>query len=458
MAETIRQRFGHWITGNGKSELAQISVRVDDSSGWTRLAPQTHDYDAGTVQEHYSDSLEAWRKNPIAWRIVAITTDYVVGDRVTISSPKRDLQRFITNFWHHSQNRMELRLAAMSDELSRAGDLFVTLHRNPLDGMSYVRFVTKDRIERIETSENDWEHEIAYYETQETGEARKWISATSELASSVDAVMLHYSVNRPLGALMGEGDITSMLPWLQRYSRMLEDRVRLNWALRSFLWVVTVPSTKIREKQEQYRTPPDTGSIIVKDESETWEAVTPNMQASDAQHDLKAVRGMIDAGSGYPPHWRGEAADANLATDTAMQGPTERHLLRRQKYFNFMLQDILYHSYQRAVEAGKARRINIDDYEDVFIVQAPDISRSDNESLARATKDLAAAFTELQAQLSGSSSTLQKLMLKIVMRFAGEPQAEELLAKILQEAKENPRPKPEPKEREEKDDGPDSER
>jgi len=45
-----------------------------------------------------------------------------------------------------------------------------------------------------------------------------------------------------------------------------------------------------------------------------------------------------------------------------------------------------------------------------------------------------------------------------VMRFAGKPQAEELLAKILQEAKENPRPKPEPKEREEKDDGPDSER
>ena len=66
--------------------------------------------------------------------------------------------------------------------------------------------------------------------------------------------MLHYAVNRPLGALLGESDLTTMLPWLQRYSRMLEDRVRLHWAMRAFLWMVTVPANKVREKQEQYRT------------------------------------------------------------------------------------------------------------------------------------------------------------------------------------------------------------
>ena len=90
-----------------------------------------------------------------------------------------------------------------------------------------------------------------------------------------------------LGALLGESDLTTMLPWLQRYSRMLEDRVRLHWAIRSFLWLVTVPSTKIAEKREQYRTPPDTGSIIVKDETETWEAVTPKCAA---QTPLKTCR------------------------------------------------------------------------------------------------------------------------------------------------------------------------
>ena len=81
--------------------------------------------------ELYNDSLEAWRKNPIAWRIIAITTDYVIGDRIAITSPKRDLARFIAAFWNHPQNRLDLRLEAMSDELARSGDLFVALFRNP---------------------------------------------------------------------------------------------------------------------------------------------------------------------------------------------------------------------------------------------------------------------------------------------------------------------------------------
>ena len=83
--------------------------------------------------------------------------------------------------------------------------------------------------------------------------------------------------------------------------------------MRAFLWIVTVPSNKINEKQLQYSNPMDSGSIVVKDETEVWEAVNPDLHGADAGNDMKAVRGMIDAGSGYPPHWRGEAADANLA-------------------------------------------------------------------------------------------------------------------------------------------------
>ncbi len=447
---------GNWLTRwrRRPQELRRLAAtaKVDDSPGWTSLTGgRTHDYDPSKVQELYQDALEAWRKNPIAWRIIAITTDYVVGDRITITATRRELQKFVTAFWQHPKNRLDLRLEAMSDELARAGDLFVLLFRNPLDGMSYIRFVTKERIARIEVDEHDWENELVYHETQDVGEARRWYSPSHPLAAEQDAVMLHYAVNRPLGALLGESDLTTMLPWLQRYSRMLEDRVRMHWAMRAFLWIVTVPSTKIAEKQAQYRTPPETGSIVVKDETETWEAVTPNLNASDAQHDLKSVRYMIDAGSGYPPHWRGEAADANLATATAMQTPTERHLLRRQKYFLFMLQDILYQAYLRAAEIGKVHPAGVGrslgDYEKLFVVSAPDVSRSDNESLARAARDLAQALAQLQAGLPGESPTLQKIMLKMALRFAGEPQTEETLAQILAEAwqkRQNPANAPAP--------------
>jgi hypothetical protein len=120
------------------------------------------------------------------------------------------------------------------------------------------------------------------------------------------------------------------------------------------LWFITVPSGAVKAKQEQYRNPPEAGSVVVKDEGETWEVQSPNLRANDARHDLQVVRQMIDAGSGFPPHWRGEAGDANLATATAMQGPTERHLLRRQQYFVFILQDLSTTLTKRAAEGRLA--------------------------------------------------------------------------------------------------------
>ena len=427
---SLRQRAARWLVGE---QLASITARVDDSPGWGELTRRPHDYPASEALRLYADSLEAWRKNPLAWRIIAITTDYVIGDSISLSSPLRRFDRFIRAFWSHPKNRLDLRLEPMCDELNRSGDLFVALFRNPADGMSYLRFVTKDRIRRIETAENDWESELVYYEQLESGGERQWLSPEHPQADQAEAVMLHYAVNRPVGALLGESDLTSMLPWLQRYSRMLDDRVRLHWAMRAFLWMVTVPTEKVAAKREQYRTPPDSGSIVVKDKDESWEAVTPSLQGTDAQHDLKAVRGMIDAGSGYPPHWRGEAADANLATDQAMQAPTERHLMRRQDFFVFVLQDILVHAYRRMARLGLASPLPHNDYSRLFSVNVPDISRQDNQMLAQAARDLAQAFQVMAAQLPQRSRSLSRLMAQMVFKFAGEPQPDHVVDAVMEE-------------------------
>lgn len=410
-----------------------ITPRVDDNAHTPYY--YSHDQDPATVLENYTDALTAWRKNPIAWRIIAITSDYVLGDSLRVSSTNRTIRKFITSFWHHPKNRMDNRLESMCDELSRSGDLFVLLFRNPQDGMSYIRFVTKDRIINIDTAPNDYETELAYHERQELAEPIIWLSPFHPDAANASAVMLHYSINKPLGALLGESDLTSMLPWLMRYSRMLEDRVRLHWAIRSFLWMVTVPTNKILEKKQQYSQPPEAGSIIVKDEAEDWKAVTPNLNAADAQSDLKAVRGMIDAGSGYPPHWRGESADANLATATAMQTPTEKHLTRRQKYFTFILQDILFNALVRSnVSASINRSILSADYDSIFTVHAQSISRQDNEQLARAALALSTTYkTIVESILISKTPMLSRRLISLVFKSAGDPLPDDILDTILKE-------------------------
>jgi len=414
-------------------KLFTARTQVDDRPGWQALTSRAHDRDAAEVQAQYTDALSAWRKNPIAWRIIALTADYVVGKAFAIHSPFPALDDFIRRFWAHPKNRMDLRLAGMCEELARSGYLFVLLFRSPLDGMSYIRFITKDCIQRIETLENDWETELAYYETRPGMlEPRRWPGPQDPAAESSPAICLHYAVNRPIGALMCESDLATMIPWLLRYSRMLEDRVRLHWAARAFLYLVTVPSTKVESKSAQYSTPPESGSIIVKDESERWETVTPSLRGADAGHDIKAVRNMIDAGSGYPPHWRGEGGDVNLATAEAMQGPPERHLARRQQYFAYILQDILYHAYQRAAAIGKAPALPGDhDYTQLFTPAIPDVSLRYNAGLAQASLQMAQAMASLNATLKDASPQMARTAAGLVLKFAGEPQSEAALERML---------------------------
>ncbi|MCW7072204.1 MAG: phage portal protein [Methanophagales archaeon] len=429
-----RLRIAGWFLGSDYMEkLAAVTAVVDDSGNWQAFGGRPHDRAAGENQKIYADTLEAWRKNPLAWNAVRITTDYILGDKLSISSSDENMQRFIDLFWEHPKNRMDNRLQEMSEELTRAGDLFPVLFLNKADGMSYIRFITKDEVEEIETAANDWEDERILKQLADDG-VKRWYFPSDGRAKRATAVVLHYPINRPIGATFGESDLVAVLPWLLRYSRFLEDRVRLNWAVRAFLWFVRVPTNMVAAKKEQYKTPPEPGSVVVMDDAEEWEAKTPNLRAQDANHDLKALGNMVDAGTGYPPHWRGVGGDVNFATAQAMQEPVEKHLKRRQKYFAWVLQDILFTAYQRAraVRPEMWPALGTDRYSVLFSNSLSDVSSADNERLANAADKLATAVEKLAKEYPGSSR-LKRLLLKLVLKFAGEPQDEAFLDDVMGE-------------------------
>ncbi len=425
------------------ARLGAVTVQVDDSPGWVGFQGGPNDRDASEIAQLYDDALTAWRKNPMAKRIIDCTVDYVLGDGVTPSAPGQ-IGAFVKKWWDHPKNHMSRRLPELCEELGRSGDLFLTLHTNPIDGISYVRPIPKDRIIKIETASNDWETELAYHEIQQAGEPRRWLSPHHPDADESPAIMLHYCINKVVGALLGESDLATMLPWLLRYSRLLEDRVRLHWAARAFLWIVTVPSNLVKAKGEQYRAAPDSGSIIVKDDAEEWKAVSPDLKGFDAQFDMRAIRQMIDAGSGMPPHWRGEAHDVSLATAQAMEHSASRHLRRRQLYIRFMVQDLTHHAYSRAAALGLARA---KPNRDAITVEMTDIDRVDNRDLADASHTIARSL-EIATRTTHTerSETLRRLALRLILRFGGEQLDEDTFDTIFQEAGDVPATEPDPPE------------
>lgn len=419
----------------------------EGAGGWVNVGGRgSAERSSSERTTQYRDALEAWRTNPYAKRIIDIITDYTVGDGISPVAAG-EIGRFVDTFWTHPQNRLDLRLPDLMDELSRAGDLFLILFRNPADGMSYVRALPKSEIQDIRTSAMDWEKEIEIIQKPANpGEPpTAWPTINHPDAAAADAIAIHYAINRPVGALLGNSELSTLTVWLQRYSRMLEDRIRLNWAARSFLWFVQVPTNQIKSKAEQYNVPPEPGSIIVHDDGEKWDMKSPALHGNDAAQDLLAMRQLIAAGSGQPPHWHGDGGDVNLSTAKAMNDPAIRHLRRRQRHFQYVITDLCTVAYGRAYEIGGMRTAP---RPDAITVDIPDISREDNSDLASAAANLSTALATLSnTTIISQSPTLRRKILQLVFKFAGEtitPSELNAIDREQEAAELQPQPEPQP--------------
>ncbi|MCK9245921.1 MAG: phage portal protein [Anaerolineaceae bacterium] len=419
--QALFQSADHNIESAGSR--TKLSLPEQENSLWVgshSFPSQPRDRDAYDRQAVLQDSLEAWRFNPLARRIVELTTQYATGGGLQPNCQHKPTQEFIENFWNHRLNRMENRVREFSDELCLSGNLFLLLSTDQ-SGMSYLRVLPSTDVVRIESSENDIEQELAFYlrlpgETEELV-YRGYDPQKEEVNQQgrLGAVVLHYAVNRPSGSQWGEGDLTPILKWLARYSAWLEDRVRLNRFRNAFVYVVKArfgSETDRSARQLQLAAnPPAPGSVLVTDESEEWSVLAPKLEALDASSDGLAIKKMIAAGVGLPLHFLAEPESSTRTTAEAAGSPTYRRFSERQRVICALLEDVL-----RVVVSRRACFDPGVDCSAPIRVEGGDVSARDNRELAQAGQQVAQVAGELyQRELID-----EREVLRLVYRFMGE--------------------------------------
>jgi hypothetical protein len=399
-----------------------VGTRRYDESVRDRLSPDRE----STLEA----CLRAWREDPLARRLVGLTSQYVVGGGVDIQCDHQPTQDFLTAFWGHRLNRMSIRVIELCEELSRSGNLFLLISTDRA-GMSYLRVVPAADIDRIVPTDNDIEQALSFI-----GKTDIVYPAYDPAGDGLDEsgvfkpVMLHYAVNRPAGAQWGESDLAPLLVWLRRYGAWLEDRMRLNRFRNAFLYRVKAQfaseATRRTRQAELAANPPSPGSILVTDESEDWSVISPKLEALDAQTDGLALKKMIAAGAGVPMHFLAEPEGATRTTAEAAGGPTHRRFEQRQRYFLWMVLDLL-----RVVTARRALVDGRVDPKASIAVHGADISARDNLALAQSGGEIGPLFEGLyQAGLIDAREYL-----RVVYRFVGEEaDLDELLSRAGKEA------------------------
>ena len=427
----IKRFFSRFIQDEVDNKVNLAVRALDDSKDrlWSKSTypRDRHGYDRDEI---LADALTAWRVNPIARRVVGMMTQYVVGGGIGIESKQKRTNKFLRDWWDNRLNKMAIRVYEWCDELSRSGELFIVLSTDAA-GMSYLRAVPAAEIQDIETAENDIDQELEIIEKPSPDatnpsrsgagiEGRRWpVYNPDQDAPGEDGtfepVMLHYAVNKPVGAKFGESDLAPLLRWLTRYASWLEDRARLNRYRNTFLfWVkarFTNKAEKLERQAELNRNPPNPGSILVTDESEDWEVLNPKLASFEAAEDGEALKKMIAVGAGYPMHFLAEPESTTRTTAESAGGPTFRHLQQRQEFFLWMLEDLAAAVVRR--RKFYDRQLNPDAE---IVATGTDISARDNAALAVAASTVIGAFSMLRDRMLIDDHELMRM----TYRFAGE--------------------------------------
>ncbi len=396
----VRRVFGPEIN---RQVRALLSSAENDNTFMVGARNASQSYRDRLDADRYqvlSDCLEAWRANPLARRLIELTTQYVIGSGIVFTCKHEGTQAFLEKFWQNHLNRMAVRSAEMCDELSRTGNLFVVLSTDAA-GMSYIRTIPATDIDSIKAKPNDIEQPIYITSKMDlNGDVTTWEAYDEDLDTRDDTghfapKMLHYTINRPVGAQWGESDLAPLLRWLTRYANWLEDRARLNRFRTAFLYVVKAKFTseveRLNRQNKLAANPPTPGSILVVDESEDWSCINPQLNSADANEDGLSLKKMIASGSGVPLHFLAEPESATRTTAEAAGGPTYRRFEQRQLFFLWMIGDLLRAVISRRamVDARVSRRADVK-------LQGCDISGRDNVSLSMGAQNVLNTFSQLR--------------------------------------------------------------
>lgn len=419
---SLFSRFTNRLFGGEIARRVLLAVRALDDLHDRAVGKSESDRDrrAYKREEILEMALTAWRENPLAKRIVGLTSDYVVGGSIGIESDHAGTNKFLHAWRNNRLNHLDVRWFDWCDELTRSGELFPVLSTDAA-GMSYLRAIPAAEITEIVTAKNDVEQELEYWSGPESdSERRHWMGYNAVLdtrdeSGAFKTVMLHYAINRPVGALRGESDLAPLLKWLTRYSAWLEDRIRLNRFRQAFLfWVRKAfrdEGERMARQNELNANPPVPGSILVTSDEETWDVLHPKLDSFEASQDGMGVKKMIAAGASIPMHYLAEPESSTRSTAEQAGGPTFRHYDRRQLFFVWMVRDLARIVVTRRAQVDRKVKADAE-----VIVSGQDISVRDNSMLATAATAIVNSFILLRDRGLIDDHELVRMCYK----FAGE--------------------------------------
>jgi hypothetical protein len=370
---------------NFSERIAELELELEDR-GWDRLyGGLDREFSRAGLSTIARHSALYYMKNPILRRAVDLENAYVFGQGVEIAGAHQIIDGVVQAFLNDELNRDEIAtpraMAARNTDLKLDGNLFIAFFTNAV-GDVRVRTIPfseiQDVISNSEDAKEPWYYlrragggiasgrgeasEILYPDWQYTPRIRpeSWAGKPIDWEHPV----YHVSVNRLSGQKFGTPELYPAHDWARAYNEFLSNWATITRALARFAWKV---ATKGGASQRgaikaaldsgissggDFNPAPATGSTWIETgESASLQPVR-TAGATTAPSDGRRLLLMVCSAVGFPETFFGDAEVGTLATAQSLDRPTELAMLRRQRLWSEIIENVLAYAVEMKARAG----------------------------------------------------------------------------------------------------------
>lgn len=429
-----------------------MGATVDpDDDDWVRLTGDEKRNLSGVSQQRMQElAVYLWKTNTIAKALVEVPIAYLLADGVSAEADDEEAQQWINDFWEDPINEMDIKLEKKVRELSIYGEQCWPAFVNEMNGDVRLGYLDPGLIATIVTDPDNIEQPIGVVTKKDKkGIARRFkviINGPEEVFSNrtreiregfTDGECFYFTVNALSNADRGHSDYLPQMDWLDAYDQAMFGELERWDFLRAHIWDVTIKGADeegIKKRAKEIHAP-NAGSVRVHNEAEEWNAVTPDLHASDSSTNARLFRNHILGGNTFPEHWFGGGGDVNRSTAEGMGEPTVKTFQMRQNYIRYILVFLLKFVIRQKLS------IYGDNYTTVFMsdpaykpkITFPELTSKDTSKFATAFQQVVIAGVAAMDQGVLSEESVISLVAMIAGQLGLEIDVKAEMEKILAE-------------------------
>lgn len=351
-------------------EAAGKTIDADDEAGWRRLSGDvSRDLSPLSQDRMRETALYLWDANLLANRIIELPLAYLLAEGVELRAGDTDMQAVLTRFWSDPINQMDVKLPKKVRELAIFGEQCWPAFVNEHDGHVRLGYLDPALIATVVLDPDNPEQPIGIVTTKDRkGVARRFrvivngpesvfTERTQQIRETfTDGEAFFFTVNDLSVSSRGRSDLRAPADWVDAYDQFLFGEIERYNFLRAFMWDVTLSGATPEKVEERARkiTAPKPGSVRVHNDSEKWEAVTPDVKAGDTTEGARLFRNHVLGGATIPEHWFGGGGDVNRATGESMGEPTFKAFSMRQRLVKHILEQLGHYVIRQSIMASGA--------------------------------------------------------------------------------------------------------